>query len=83
MDLAEKIATYKQLIQQIEMLEEEKRKISQEIISEMPDKKFETAEWKATRYERLSIRPALELARLLDATKMEEQVDKEKIKQED
>ena len=28
MDLTEKIATYKQLIRQIEMLEEEKKKIS-------------------------------------------------------
>src|SRR5690348_1391271 len=81
MDLAEKIATYKQLIQQIEILEEEKRKISVEIIAEMPDKRFDTAEFRAIRYQRLSVRPSLELARELDATKMEEQVDKEKIKQ--
>lgn len=81
MDLAEKIATYKQLIRQIGILEEEKRKISQEIIAEMPEKRFESAEFKAIRYQRLSIRPPLELARLLHATRMEEQVDKEKIKQ--
>lgn len=81
MDLAEKIATYKNLIRQIEMLVEEKQKISQEIIAEMPDKRFETDEFRAFRYQRLSIRPSLELARQLDATKMEEQIDKEKIKQ--
>ena len=81
MDLAEKIALYKQLIRQIETLEEEKRKISQEIIAEMTDKRFDTAEFRAIRYQRLSIRPSLELARQLNATKMEEQVDKEKIKQ--
>ncbi|HEY2810066.1 MAG TPA: hypothetical protein VGJ00_01560 [Rhabdochlamydiaceae bacterium] len=81
MGLAEKIATYKQLIRQIEQLEEEKRKISQEIIAEMPDKRFETAEFRAICYQRLSIRPSLDLARHLNATKMEEQIDKEKIKQ--
>lgn len=81
MDLAEKIAVYRQLIEQIEMLDQQKQKISQEILAEMSDKKFETAEFKAIRYQRLSMRPSLELARQLDATKMEEQIDKEKIKQ--
>ena len=47
----------------------------------MPDRKFETAEFRAIRYQRLSIRTSLKMARQLDATKMEEQVDKEKIKQ--
>jgi hypothetical protein len=81
MDLAKKITIYKQLIRQIATLEEEKRRIAQEIIAEMPDKRFDTAEFRAIRYQRLSIHPSLELARELNATKMEEQVDKEKIKQ--
>lgn len=81
MDLAQKIAAYKQLIVAIEALEKEKQRISQEILAEMPDKRFDTAEFRAIRYQRLSIRPTLELARMLDATKMEEQIDKEKIKQ--
>ena len=80
MDLIEKIVAYKQLVQQIEILKEEKRRVSSEIIAEMPDKKFETAEFKAIRYQRLSIHLPLESARQLEATKMEEQIDKEKIK---
>lgn len=81
MELSEKVATYKKLIRQIEALEKEKQQITQEIIAEMPDRKFETPEFKAIRYQRLSIRPPLEIARQLSATKMEEQVDKEKIKE--
>lgn len=81
MDLSEKIATYKKLIRQIDELEKEKQQIAQEIIAEMPDKKFETPEFKAVRYQRLSIRPPLEIARQLSATKMEEQIDKDKIKE--
>lgn len=80
MDLSEKVAAYKRLISQIETLEEEKRNIAAQIIEEMPGSKFETAEFKATRYQRLSIRLSLEKARELQATKMEELVDKEKIK---
>jgi hypothetical protein len=81
LQLAEKIAAYKKLIQQIEVLEEAKKQIAKEIIAEMPDKRFETPEYKVTRYQRLSILTTLEQARFFNATKMEEQIDKEKIKQ--
>lgn len=81
MDLAEKIATYKKYIREIDALEEAKREIAKEIIAEMPDKKFETDQYKAIRYSRLSIKTTLEHARLFDATKMEELIDKAKIKE--
>ncbi|MBX7067601.1 MAG: hypothetical protein K1X28_10265 [Parachlamydiales bacterium] len=81
MSLEEKIIAYKQLMREIEALEERKKLLSQEIISEMPDKKVEIADYRAYRYTRLSIKIPLEEARLLGATRMEEHVDKEKIKE--
>jgi hypothetical protein len=81
MDLAKKIETYKALIRQIDLLEEEKKRIAQEILALMPDPKFETPQYKAVRYQRLSIKTTLEHARLFDATKMVEELDKEKIKE--
>lgn len=80
MQLDEKIAIYKSLMREIDALEEKKKQMAQEIIAEMPDKKFETCLFKAFRYQRLLIRTSLEEARLLSATKMEERIDREKIK---
>lgn len=80
MTLEEKILAYKTLIQEIDLLEEKKKVLSQEILSEMTSKKMEIAGHKIYHYHRLSITTPLEAARLIDATKMTEQIDKEKIK---
>lgn len=81
MDLEEKIIAYKTLCQQIDELEKKKRELSQEILAEMPSKKMAVAGFRAYRYTRLAIATPLELARTLGATKMQEQVDREKIKE--
>ncbi|MCI0616192.1 hypothetical protein L0244_24690 [bacterium] len=81
MSLEDKIIAYKRLGLQIESLEEKKKALGQEILLEMPLKKMEIAGYKAFRYTRLAIRIPLEEARILGVTKMEEQIDKEKVKQ--
>ena len=81
MNLAEKIIAYKTLTQEIATLEEQKKSLGQEIIAEMTDKKMEIGGYSAYRYNRLAISVPLEQARLFGATKIAEQVDKEKIKE--
>lgn len=80
MSLEEKIIAYKMLCLQIEDLEEQRKALGKEILSEMPQKKIEIAGYKALRYIRLAIQMPLEQARLLGVTKMEELIDKDKIK---
>ena len=81
MSLEEKIIAYKMLSLQIESLEMQKKTLAQEILTAMPSKKVDVGNYRASRYIRLSIRLPLEQARLLGATKMEEQIDKDKIKE--
>ncbi len=81
MSLEDKIIAYKALTQEIDKLEEQKRTLAQEILAEMPEKKIDVAGYRVYRYTRLSIAVPLEEARLLGATQMTEQVDKEKIKE--
>jgi hypothetical protein len=47
----------------------------------MPEKTLKTADYLVRCYQRLNIKTSLEEARLFDATKMMETVDKDKIKQ--
>lgn len=81
MNLEEKILAYKRLDEQIKALEEQKKRLSQEIIPLIPKKKVDVPGYRAYCHSRLSISLPLEKARLFGATKMVEQVDKEKIKE--
>src|SRR3990167_4656001 len=81
MDLEEKIILHKKISQQIEALEEQKKALSKQILEEMKSSKVEFSDYKAIRYTRLSITTSLQQARLLNATKMEEQIDKTIIKE--
>lgn len=81
MSLEEKIIAYRKLSREINALEEQKRDLSLEIMAEMPEKKVDVAGYRAYRHKKLSIKIPIEEARALNATKMEELVDKEKIKE--
>ena len=79
MTLEEKTAVYREICRKIHQLEEEKKSLAQEILAEMPSKKMVFSGYIARVYTRLVIQVPIEEARRLDATKMVEQVDKEKI----
>ncbi len=81
MSLEEKMIAYREICQKIHQLEEEKKTLSQSILKEMPTKKMVFPNYIARIYKRLSIHIPMEQARMLDATKMIEQVDKDKIKE--
>lgn len=81
MSLEEKIIAYRKLSREINALEEQKRDLSLEIMAEMPEKRIDVAGYRAYRHKKLSIKIPLEEARALNAIKIEEHVDKEKIKE--
>jgi len=81
--LEEKLKVYKELRQSIEELEERKKCLADEILQLLPKetKTVHVGEYQVRRMARLSIRTSLESARTLGAVKMEESVDKEKLKE--
>lgn len=81
MNLEEKFQRYKNLSNQIESLEMEKKELGLQILHEMPEKTIQTDTYCAKRCDRLTIKTSIEQARLFNATKMIETVDKEKIKE--
>jgi hypothetical protein len=80
MNLEEKVRLYKEISQQITNLEEQKKNLSQSILQEMEGKSLQIGSYQVKRTSRLSISTTLDQARSYQATKMEEIVDKEKIK---
>ena len=82
MTLEEKIAIYKDVKNKIEELENQKKILVAEILQLIPNevKSIEVAGDFVKRFCRLSIRTSLENAKLFNAVKMQEVVDKEKIK---
>lgn len=83
MTLEEKILEYKALNAKIKELEESKQKVYQEILSSFPPDKtsIHSENFRVNQYTRLSIKTSLEDARPFKATKTEEVVDKDKIKE--
>lgn len=83
MSLEEKIVIYKELQAKIKELEEEKQKIYQEILASFPpdEKELLSDHYRVKKYSRFTIKTTLDEARPFKATKMEEIVDKDKIKQ--
>ncbi len=82
MTLEEKIAAYKDLGKKIEELERMKKNLVSEILEFIPKetKAIRVGEYSVRRVRRLSIRTSIESAKLFNAVKVQEVVDKEKIK---
>ncbi len=82
MELEEKIARYKDLGHQIAELEMQKKALVAEILQSIPkeSKSIQVAGNNVKRVRRLSIRTSLEAAKLFEAVKMQEVVDKDKLK---
>lgn len=83
MSIEEKVLAYQDLRAKIKALEEEKQKIYQEILDAFPTNELliESEHFRLKKHTRLSIKTTVEQARAFDATKTEEIVDKDKIKQ--
>jgi hypothetical protein len=80
MTLEERIRLHKEISLKIEELEEQKKALSQSIMQEMSGKSLQMGSYLVRRYSRLSITTSLDQARCHDAVKLEEVVDKDKIK---
>ncbi len=82
MSLEDKVKSYRALAEQIDQLQEQKKSLSTEILQLLsPDiSTYSVASYKVRRMVKLTIKTPLEQARLLDAVKTEEVVDKDKIK---
>jgi hypothetical protein len=83
MTIEDKVKEYKELIRRIEELEEQKRGISAEILQLMPyeTRSLQVGEYIVRSHNRLSIKISLHNAKNLGAVKLQEVVDKEKIKE--
>jgi hypothetical protein len=80
MNLEEQVRKHKELSLKIEELEEQKKALGKLIMEAMPDKYFHMEDYMVRKLSRFSITTSVEAARSLNATKMEEVVDKDKIK---
>lgn len=81
MTLEEKVIAYKRLGKQLEELEEKRKALGKEILGAMTDKKMEVGAYRLSQYARFQISTPLEVARGLQATKMEETLDKDRLKE--
>ena len=83
MTLEDKISAYKELRRKIDEMEEQKKLLITEILQLMPThtKTVCIDDYRVSRYVRYSVRTSLETAKLFDATKIEEGVDKKRLKQ--
>jgi hypothetical protein len=80
MNLEEQIKAHKELSRKIEELEQQKKALGISIMRQMQDKSLRVSNYLVRRFMRLSFKVSLEQARTLNATKMEESVDKDKLK---
>lgn len=80
MTLEEQIRLHKEISLKLEELEEQKKALGLSILEAMQGKSLQMGFYLVKRYTRLSISMTLDQARLYNAVKMEEVVDKEKIK---
>jgi hypothetical protein len=80
MELEEKIRQHKEISLKIEALEKQKKTLSEVIIQSMTSKTLKIGHYFVRRISRLSISKTPDQARLHHAVKLEEVVDKEKIK---
>ena len=80
--IEEKVRRYKELQRQIDELEAEKKELVSQVLLLMPEgsNSLRVAEYQVRRMTRLSIKTSLDQAREFDAVKVEEVVDKDKLK---
>ena len=76
----ERIKAYDALKRKIDALEEERKDLMRAILQQMPEKKIEVAGYIVRRCTHFSIKLSLAEARAIDAIKIEEVIDKKKIK---
>jgi hypothetical protein len=75
------VKEYKELSAQITALEEKRKAIGKKILPLMPAKKYQVDQWVVRIQSRLSIKTTIEEAKQLGLSKLEEVVDKDKIKE--
>lgn len=80
MHLENQIKLHKELSKKIDELESQKKELSLSIMQQMTEKTISLPGYVVRKYSRLNIKLTIEEARSLDAVKMEEAVDKDKIK---
>ncbi len=80
MSLEEQVQAYKELSRYIADLETQKKELSHAILKQMTEKTLFVAGYIVRRYDRFSIKTSLEEARKFGATKMEEVLDRGKLK---
>lgn len=80
MNLEEQIKLHKQLSKKIDELEEKRRHLGMTIMLHMQGKSLQVPGFLVRKFSRVSIKTTLEEARSLNATKLEEVIDKDKIK---
>lgn len=78
--LEEQIKRHKEISQQIEQLEEQKRTLGLAIMEQMSCNSLQIPGYRVKLCKRISIKLSIEEARSLNAVKLEETIDKEKIK---
>lgn len=81
MSLEEQVRLHKEISLKIEELEAQKKALGENILSAMNDKSIKIGSYVVKRCSRLSISSTLDQARLFQATKLDEVVDKDKLKQ--
>ena len=81
MSFEEEVQAYKALSLKIKELEEQKKALGELILQQMTIPKAVVCDLLVHRYDRLSFRTSIEEARELSATKMEEVLDKTKLKE--
>lgn len=80
MDLEEQIKLHKEISRQIASLEEKRKALGVSILQQMPGKVLNIGNFVVRHYNRLSISVSVEEARKYEAVKLEEVVDKAKLK---
>ncbi len=80
MSLENDVRSYKELSIKIALLEQEKKTLGSAILEQLCEKSLSIAGYTVRRYHRFSITTDLKEARKFGATKIEEVIDKEKLK---
>src|SRR5580765_4413084 len=77
----EQVSAYREIVEKIHELEEVKKSLSEAILLQMKEKTVQVAGFIVKRYSRLSIKLTVDEARAIGAVKVEESVDRDKIKE--
>lgn len=81
MNIEEQIQIYHALVRKIAEMERQKKELGRAILAQIPEKKLAIPGYTVHRYKRFSFKITLEEARKINATKTEEVIDKDKLKE--